>query len=146
MLQEKADILIAGAGIAGCAAARELQSHGLDYLLLEKNVEPGGLTRSISAGEAHFDYTGHFMHLTQCKSPASIPYANQNDRVYHLSHPDRRLYHSKHPGCRYSILHVEGFHLQGPGAVEHAFHRHHLGMAHHLDGLLPKETKREGKA
>jgi len=75
----KTDILVAGAGIAGCAASQALQAAGADYLLLEKNVEPGGLTRSISIGEAHFDYTGHFMHLAQCTSPAALPFAHQND-------------------------------------------------------------------
>jgi len=91
-LKKKAAILVAGAGIAGCAAAQELQSQGLDYLLLEKNVEPGGLTRSISIGEAHFDYTGHFMHLAQCKSPAAIPYANQSDRNWQLINRKSRAY------------------------------------------------------
>ncbi|MGA1839718.1 MAG: protoporphyrinogen/coproporphyrinogen oxidase [bacterium] len=76
---QKTDILIAGAGIAGCAAANELQARGIDYLLVEKNVEPGGLTRSISVGDANFDYTGHFLNLARVKSPAALPYANQND-------------------------------------------------------------------
>ena len=83
-IRDKTDVLIAGAGIAGCAAAQFLQANGMDYLLVEKNVEPGGLTRSISIGEAHFDYTGHFMHLASCKSPAAIPFAHQNDEEWDL--------------------------------------------------------------
>lgn len=82
--KKKADILIAGAGIAGCAAAQELQSKGIEYLLVEKHVDPGGLTRSISIGDAHFDYTGHFLHLVKCKSPAALPYANQSDDEWML--------------------------------------------------------------
>jgi len=73
-----------GAGISGCAAAQELQARGVDYLLLEKNVEPGGLTRSIDLGEAHFDYTGHFLHLARWKSPKEIPYGKQKDGDWQL--------------------------------------------------------------
>ena len=84
MIPDKTDVLIAGAGIAGCAAAQFLQANGMDYLLVEKNVDPGGLTRSITIGEAHFDYTGHFMHLSRCKTPAGIPFARQNDEDWNL--------------------------------------------------------------
>ncbi|MGA1794982.1 MAG: protoporphyrinogen/coproporphyrinogen oxidase [bacterium] len=80
----KTDILVAGAGIAGCAASQAFQAAGADYLLLERNVEPGGLTRSISIGEAQFDYTGHFMHLARCSSPAALPFAHQNDEDWGL--------------------------------------------------------------
>ena len=71
LFTKKTDILIAGAGIAGCAAANELKFKGIDYLLVEKNIDPGGLTRSISLGDAHFDYTGHFLNLARFKSPAA---------------------------------------------------------------------------
>lgn len=74
-----ADTVIIGAGITGSIAAQELQHRGLDYILLEQNVQPGGLTRSIHAGDAHFDYTGHFLHLQHYASPEAIPYANLND-------------------------------------------------------------------
>jgi len=87
-LKDKTHVLIAGAGIAGCAAAQMLQDKGIDYLLVERNVEPGGLTRSISIGGAHFDYTGHFMHLARCKTPAEIPYAHQRDEDW--MHIERR--------------------------------------------------------
>ena len=82
--KSKTDILVLGAGISGCAAAQELQAKGADYLLLEKNAEPGGLTRSINVGEGHFDYTGHFLHLARCQSPAEIPYAKQRDDDWQL--------------------------------------------------------------
>ena len=78
-MKEKADVVIIGAGISGCAAAQELQSQGADYLLLERNPEPGGLTRSFSVGEGNFDYTGHFLHLSRCASPADLPHAKQNN-------------------------------------------------------------------
>jgi len=83
-MNKKADIVIIGAGISGCAAAQELQANGIDYLLLEKNVEPGGLTRSINVGDAHFDYTGHYLHLARCKNPANLPYAKLNDEEWQL--------------------------------------------------------------
>ena len=70
--------------MAGCAAAQTLQACGKDYLLLEKHVDPGGLTRSISLGDACFDYTGHFMHLARCESPAALPFAHQNDDEWQL--------------------------------------------------------------
>ena len=77
---QKTDVLVIGGGISGCAAAQELQANGIDYLLLEKNVELGGLTRSISLGDAHFDYTGHFLHLNRVNSPEEIPYAKQSNQ------------------------------------------------------------------
>jgi protoporphyrinogen oxidase len=83
-MRDKADVVIIGAGISGCAAAQELQSRGVDYLLLERNPEPGGLTRSFSVGEGHFDYTGHFLHLSRCASPAELPYARQNNADWQL--------------------------------------------------------------
>lgn len=92
LFTKKTDILIAGAGIAGCAAANELQANGIDYLLVEKNVEPGGLTRSISLGDAHFDYTGHFLNLSQFKSPAALPYANLNDEDWMLINRKSSVY------------------------------------------------------
>jgi protoporphyrinogen oxidase len=81
---QKTDVLIIGGGISGCAAAQELRANGIDYLLLEKNVVLGGLTRSISLGDAHFDYTGHFLHLSRCNSPEEIPYAKQNNEDWQL--------------------------------------------------------------
>jgi protoporphyrinogen oxidase len=94
-MKQKADVVIIGAGISGCAAAQELQANGIDYLLLEQNVEPGGLTRSISVGDAHFDYTGHYLHLSKYKSPAEIPYAKQNDEDWQIIE-------------RKSVVYVEG--------------------------------------
>jgi protoporphyrinogen oxidase len=78
------DILVVGAGITGCAAAQELNASGRDYLLIEKNAEPGGLTRSIDIGEAQFDYTGHFLHLSRYRSPENIPYAHQKNSEWQL--------------------------------------------------------------
>lgn len=59
----KAPVLIAGAGIAGLAAARTLSKRGVPYLLLEREGEAGGFCRSVSRGGYRFDYTGHFLHF-----------------------------------------------------------------------------------
>jgi len=84
MTERKTDFLILGAGISGCAAAREFQSRGADYLLLERNPEPGGLTRSINLDRGHFDYTGHFLHLARTSSPSGLPHAGQRDEDWSL--------------------------------------------------------------
>ena len=59
----KVPVLIAGAGIAGLAAARTLSKRGVPYLLLEREGEAGGYCRSVSRGGYRFDYTGHFLHF-----------------------------------------------------------------------------------
>ena len=84
-MKTKTDIAVIGAGISGCAAAQELQANGVDYSLLEKNVDPGGLTRSISVGDAHFDYTGHYLHLARYNNPAEIPYAKQDNKKWQIT-------------------------------------------------------------
>ena len=83
-MKRKTEVLVVGAGISGCAAAQELQANNIDYLLIERNVKSGGLTRSISLGNAHFDYTGHFLHLARLRSPEEIPYAKQHNKDWQL--------------------------------------------------------------
>lgn len=85
-------VLVLGAGIAGCAASQALQRDRKEYLLIEKHVAPGGLTRSISVGDAHFDYTGHFLHLTTCKTPSAIPFAHQRDEEWALIYRRAAVY------------------------------------------------------
>ena len=48
--------MIVGAGPAGLSAAYHLES---DYVILEKEPEPGGLCRSFSLGGTTFDLGGH---------------------------------------------------------------------------------------
>lgn len=71
----KVDNIILGAGISGCSAGQIFHEDKSNYLILEKNPSIGGLTRSIYLGEAVFDYTGHFLHLTHWDNPAQIPFA-----------------------------------------------------------------------
>jgi protoporphyrinogen oxidase len=67
--------VVLGGGVAGLTAARALQEQGEPCLLLERCPTPGGLTRTVAAGEFCFDYTGHFLHLSRFATPADIPYA-----------------------------------------------------------------------
>lgn len=92
MLLETKDALVIGGGIAGCAAAKQLQTDGINYLLLEKNPELGGLTRSTTVGEAIFDYTGHFLHLARHDTPSLIPYANLKDTDWQRIHRKSLVY------------------------------------------------------
>lgn len=52
--------LIIGAGISGLTAANYLKK---DYLLIEKENEPGGYCRTIHRGDYVWDYAGHFFHF-----------------------------------------------------------------------------------
>jgi protoporphyrinogen oxidase len=76
-------ILILGAGVSGLAAARRLQDRGMPFALLEKCPTPGGLTRTVTAGNFRFDYSGHFLHLAHFKSIEDIPYAGLDARDWH---------------------------------------------------------------
>jgi protoporphyrinogen oxidase len=57
-------ILILGGGVTGLAAAWALGAAGEDFLVLERETEPGGWCRSISAGRYTFDMSGHFLHVS----------------------------------------------------------------------------------
>lgn len=52
-------ILIVGAGLSGLSLANFLKKN---FLLIEKEKEPGGLIRSIAISGYTFDYCGHFLH------------------------------------------------------------------------------------
>lgn len=66
------DIVILGGGLSGLSAAQQANKQGLDWVLLEKSPQVGGLTRSIYLGDYIFDYTGHFLHLSKFSSPSKI--------------------------------------------------------------------------
>ncbi len=57
-------ILVLGGGVTGLAAAKTLDAAGADYLVLEREAEPGGWCRSISLGRYAFDFSGHFLHVS----------------------------------------------------------------------------------
>lgn len=59
-----ADIVILGAGLTGLSAAYHLEQLGFnDYVLFEKDLETGGLCRSVVSEGFTFDYTGHLLHI-----------------------------------------------------------------------------------
>ncbi len=57
-------VVIVGAGLTGISAAFHFEQIGFDdYILFEKESEPGGLCRSITQDGFTFDYTGHLLHI-----------------------------------------------------------------------------------
>ena len=73
------DYLALGAGLSGLAAGKALQAAGRRYAILEACPTVGGLTRTVSADQFCFDYTGHLLHLARYGSPSGIPYADLRD-------------------------------------------------------------------
>lgn len=57
-------ILVLGGGVAGLAAAKTLVTAGEECLVLEREGDAGGLCRSLSSGRYAFDYSGHFLHVS----------------------------------------------------------------------------------
>jgi len=55
-------IVIIGAGVSGLTAARQLQGKK-EYLLLEKENYPGGLSTQYRADGYRFDFGGHYFHF-----------------------------------------------------------------------------------
>ena len=58
-MTESSGIVIAGAGPAGLACARELSKEKRPYLLIDENAQPGGLCRTIDFNGYLFDIGGH---------------------------------------------------------------------------------------
>jgi protoporphyrinogen oxidase len=64
-MEYKADVLILGGGISGLALAERLKGSGLTALVLEKDLRPGGLSRTARAGEFIFDLGGHRLYFSK---------------------------------------------------------------------------------
>lgn len=58
-------IIVLGGGVTGLSAARILAEAGEEFIVLEKEEEPGGHCRSIAAGPYAFDRSGHFLHTAE---------------------------------------------------------------------------------
>lgn len=58
---KKVKHLIIGAGITGITYAYDIKSD--DYLIIEKEKEPGGYCRSIRTENFTWDFAGHFFHF-----------------------------------------------------------------------------------
>ncbi len=65
-------VIVLGGGIAGLAAARAARLAGASVVLVEKNPELGGFTRSIPVDGWIFDYAGHFLHLSRVQHPLQL--------------------------------------------------------------------------
>ncbi len=60
-----AEIVILGAGLTGLSAAYHLEKQKFyDYKIFEKNSTSGGLLRSFKQDGFTFDFTGHFLHVS----------------------------------------------------------------------------------
>jgi protoporphyrinogen oxidase len=57
-------ILVLGGGVTGLAAGTALAAAGENFLVLEREAEPGGWCRSIVARKYVFDMSGHFLHVS----------------------------------------------------------------------------------
>lgn len=64
-LPERADVIVVGAGLAGLAAARDLQHQGARVCVLEARDRVGGRTHSRRVGRATFDVGGQWLGPTQ---------------------------------------------------------------------------------
>ncbi|MBN1149874.1 FAD-dependent oxidoreductase, partial [candidate division WOR-3 bacterium] len=64
-ISEKYTIFIAGGGLSGLTSAFFLQRKLVDFVLVEKELDTGGLCRSSKKGGLIFDYTGHLLHFSR---------------------------------------------------------------------------------
>lgn len=64
-METRTDVLILGGGLTGLAAAAALRSSGLRVLVLEKEAEAGGLSRTARAGGFSFDLGGHRLYFSR---------------------------------------------------------------------------------
>lgn len=58
-------IVILGGGLAGLCLAKELEAKKLDYLVIEKEAQVGGLARTFYKNGFGFDIGGHRFHTTK---------------------------------------------------------------------------------
>ena len=58
-------VVVLGAGLTGLSAARNLAGAGVDAVVLEREMEPGGVCRTLREGPFSFDLTGHLLHLSR---------------------------------------------------------------------------------
>lgn len=62
-MRRRKRVIIVGAGLSGLSAAVRLRGRAVDFLVLEKEREPGGLCRTRERGRFLFDHSGHLLHF-----------------------------------------------------------------------------------
>ncbi len=60
-MNRKERIVVIGAGLSGLSAGIRLREKGVDFVVLERENEPGGLCRSRESGRFIFDCCGHLL-------------------------------------------------------------------------------------
>ena len=84
----KTQIAVIGAGITGCAIARELSRYDLEVAVIEKEADVGWGTSKANTGLVHSGYAGHegMSRLSLCKKGRDLFIKNAEE----LSIPIRR--------------------------------------------------------
>lgn len=78
---ENIKYLILGAGVSGLAFANEVKDK--DFLIIEKENEPGGYCRTIRSGEYIWDYAGHFFHFSHPELKKDFEAITSSDDTVH---------------------------------------------------------------
>src|SRR3989338_369932 len=79
----KVDCLILGGGISGIFTGNELMERGVcDFLILEKDMRPGGLCRSFKIGDLYYDVGAHALHKNAVESSEKLRQVIGVDRLY----------------------------------------------------------------
>ena len=66
---QRVDVVILGAGLSGLSTALY---RGGDYLVIEREGRPGGLTRTEDIEGFLFNHTGHWLHLRDDRIKALV--------------------------------------------------------------------------
>lgn len=93
---KKVKYLIIGAGISGLSFASQKKSE--DYLILEKEAEPGGYCRTIKRNGYVWDYAGHFFHFRS---------ERLQKEFYDLLHNDSAVFQKKNTSIKYKDRYVD---------------------------------------
>lgn len=108
-----AKIVILGAGLTGLSAAYHLEKRAiLSYKLFEKEIEVGGLCKSLTHDGFTFDFTGHVIHINNEIFKQFIEHTIGFDALAAIA--------------RNSWIYSHGVYTRYP------FQRHLFGLPHHV--------------
>lgn len=82
--------LIIGAGLSGLSYA--YFSNNQDYLIVEKESEPGGYCRTVKNPEYVWDFAGHFYHFKRNKYKALFESLVEPDQIIHQTKNTKIFY------------------------------------------------------